>query len=164
MTAPHPEQSELEDLYKINPAGDMPPYLKRLYPQFLRYWQYLGTGTSCRRWDDPGYAYLPAEDPDCPLNYEFKVVLPTVEPETPPDVRTALYRMRNSDGRLLYIGISANPLRRWPQHAADKPWWPDVSDLSMQWFENRSAALAAEARAIRTERPLHNVVHNESAA
>lgn len=164
MTAPQPEQSELVRLYKVDATQAMPPYLQRLYPQFLHYWQYLGTGANCNRRDAPGYAYLPAEEPDCPLNYEFRIVWPDVEPDTPPEVPTALYRLRDSGGQILYIGISANPLRRWPEHAADKPWWPDVSDLSMQWFENRPDALAAEARAIRTERPLHNVVHNESAA
>jgi predicted GIY-YIG superfamily endonuclease len=153
------ESITLEDLYNLDPVGGIPPYLEQLYPQFLRYWQYLGTGVKGCRWEGPGYIYIPAEDVDAPLNYELQIQRPEVRHEIP-GVRTALYRLRDATGRLLYIGISSDPLRRWPEHAADKPWWADVSDLSMQWFESRPAALAAEARAIRDERPLHNVVHN----
>jgi predicted GIY-YIG superfamily endonuclease len=75
---------------------------------------------------------------------------------------TALYRLRNSAGQLLYVGISSKPPQRWGQHAADKEWWPEVADLSLEWLESRSAALDAESHAIRTEKPLHNVVHNKA--
>ncbi|WP_445520478.1 GIY-YIG nuclease family protein [Streptomyces sp. NEAU-174] len=75
-------------------------------------------------------------------------------------VRTALYRIRNADGELLYVGISAKPPQRWGQHAADKDWWPEVAGLSIEWFDSKTEALAMEARAIRTERPRHNIQHN----
>ncbi len=160
MPASH-EHATLHELYSVDSAEGLPPYTRKLYPRFLRYWQYLGTGTSLCRWNDPGYTYVPAEDLiDSPLNYEFKFVQPTEKLEVIPDVRTALYRLRDDLGRLLYVGISSNPLRRWPEHAAAKSWWPDVTDLSMQWFKTRTAALEAEAAAIRRERPLHNVAHN----
>lgn len=77
-------------------------------------------------------------------------------------VPTALYRLHNKAGDLLYVGISGDPLRRWPEHAADKEWWPEVSRFSIDWFDNRPAALAAERDAIRAEKPLHNVVHNKA--
>ncbi len=77
-----------------------------------------------------------------------------------PAVRTALYRLHDSEGQLLYLGISVDPLRRWPEHAADKPWWPSVANFTTEWFGTRTAALEAEAEAIRRERPLHNIVHN----
>ncbi|MFF1499726.1 GIY-YIG nuclease family protein [Streptomyces sp. NPDC058316] len=76
------------------------------------------------------------------------------------EVRTALYRLRDDAGQLLYIGISEDPLRRWPEHAKGKSWWPKVVDLSLEWFASRDLALTAEVAAIRSERPLHNVVHN----
>lgn len=75
--------------------------------------------------------------------------------------RTALYRLRDDAGQLLYIGISEDPLRRWPEHAKGKAWWPKVVDLSLEWFGSRTEAFAMEAAAIRSEQPLHNVVHNE---
>lgn len=74
--------------------------------------------------------------------------------------RTALYRLRNGQDALLYVGISASPLQRWLQHAADKDWWPEVASMSLEWMDSHTEALAMEAHAIRTERPIHNVVHN----
>lgn len=76
---------------------------------------------------------------------------------------TALYRLRNSAGELLYVGISSKPPQRWGQHAADKEWWPEVADLSLEWLDSRADALDAEGRAIRTEKPKYNVLHNKAA-
>lgn len=76
------------------------------------------------------------------------------------DCRTAVYRLRDAADRLLYVGISDDPLRRWPEHAKDKPWWQDVANFSIEWFGSRPEAFAAEALAIKSERPLHNIVHN----
>ncbi|GAA3267945.1 GIY-YIG nuclease family protein [Streptomyces lavendulae] len=76
-----------------------------------------------------------------------------------PAVRTALYRLCGHDERLLYVGISEAPLRRWPEHAGDKAWWPEVANFSLEWFESRPAAHAAEVAAIRTEAPKYNVAH-----
>jgi predicted GIY-YIG superfamily endonuclease len=78
--------------------------------------------------------------------------------------RTALYRLRTSEDDLLYVGISTQPLQRWIQHAADKDWWPEVANMSIEWFDSSAEALALEAHAIRTESPLHNIVHNDRAA
>lgn len=78
--------------------------------------------------------------------------------------RTALYRLRDSDDVLLYVGISEKPLQRWVQHAADKGWWPEVAGMSLEWLDSNAEALAMEAHAIRTEKPLHNVVHNQAIA
>lgn len=75
---------------------------------------------------------------------------------------TTLYRFYNSADELLYIGIAGNPGRRFSEHAKTKPWWPQVARSTMEHHSSRGAALAAEERAIRTERPLHNVVHNRA--
>ena len=74
----------------------------------------------------------------------------------------ALYRFFDAEGRLLYIGISMNPPYRFGQHADDKPWWAEVARIAMETFPDRSAVLAAERRAIQTEQPLYNVVHNRT--
>jgi predicted GIY-YIG superfamily endonuclease len=73
---------------------------------------------------------------------------------------TALYRLYSADGVLLYVGIADNVLNRLKQHSKDKPWWPHVATTTHQTFPARADAEAAEKRAIRTERPVHNVVHN----
>lgn len=154
-----PERTALHRLYDAKESEGLPPFLRQLYPQFLRYWQYLGTGTHSCRWGDSGYAYVPAEDEDAPLNYELKVRWPRDQYEAT-KTRTALYRLRDGSGRLLYVGISSSPLRRWPEHAADKSWWPEVSQFSVEWCGSREQALAAEAVAIQTEQPAYNVHHN----
>lgn len=74
--------------------------------------------------------------------------------------RTALYRLRDLQGNLLYIGIAANPDARWRVHRREKTWAHLVADRSIEWFPNRAAAEAAEAVAIRSEKPRHNVSHS----
>ena len=72
--------------------------------------------------------------------------------------RTALYRLYGDDGQLLYIGISADPERRFVQHAFTKPWWREVARREVQaWFDSRHDARAAEALAIDGEKPRHNI-------
>jgi predicted GIY-YIG superfamily endonuclease len=71
-----------------------------------------------------------------------------------------LYRFFDADETLLYVGISLNAAKRASQHRKDKPWWPDVATMTVERHDTREAALEAEAEAIRSERPLHNVQHN----
>lgn len=70
--------------------------------------------------------------------------------------RTALYRLFDAEGRLLYIGIAFNPDSRWAGHAASKSWWLDVAEKRIEWHETRSKAVAAERAAIAAELPLYN--------
>jgi hypothetical protein len=76
------------------------------------------------------------------------------------DAQTALYRLFGDDDALLYIGIARYFGRRWHQHALAQPWWPEVKRQTVDWHPSREEALRAEAAAIRTEFPRHNVVHN----
>lgn len=73
--------------------------------------------------------------------------------------RTAIYRLYDVDDRLLYVGICEDPKQRWAQHAADKPWWPDVIRRDIEWIATREAAEAMEKEAIVGEKPLHNAKH-----
>jgi excisionase family DNA binding protein len=70
---------------------------------------------------------------------------------------TTLYRFYDADGRLLYIGISGNPGRRFDQHAQEKNWWVLVARSTMEHFPGRRAAERAEAAAIVREQPLFNI-------
>ena len=76
-----------------------------------------------------------------------------------PAKRTALYRMFDRDGALLYIGISDRFGRRWSEHAAKQFWWPDVQRQTVDWYDSRSEAADAEAAAICSEQPRFNTVH-----
>lgn len=69
---------------------------------------------------------------------------------------TALYRLYDESGTLLYIGISYQPEVRFEQHAALKPWWDRVARREMVWFPDRPTAAKAEAEAVRTEDPEYN--------
>lgn len=73
-----------------------------------------------------------------------------------PAQRTALYRLFDRDGRLLYVGITGKPSGRWRQHSADKPWWDQVADRKLEWFDARPIAADAEVEAISSESPLYN--------
>ncbi|MFI7294014.1 GIY-YIG nuclease family protein [Streptomyces sp. NPDC050121] len=72
--------------------------------------------------------------------------------------RTALYRLFDRRGGLLYVGITNDPAFRWKQHRGDKGWWPKVADKQVTWYATRALALQAEALAIHTEGPAFNTV------
>jgi predicted GIY-YIG superfamily endonuclease len=77
--------------------------------------------------------------------------------------RTALYRLYDADGVLLYIGISATPEKRLKVHRYDllrRDWAQLVASQTFEWHRSRSAAQVAEEIAIRRERPPHNGTHN----
>lgn len=76
---------------------------------------------------------------------------------------TDLYRFFDSAGQLLYVGISLSAAARASQHRAEKPWWGDVARMDVEHYDNRTDAARAELTAIKTERPLHNVVGNPAA-
>ena len=50
---------------------------------------------------------------------------------------TALYRLYDCDGTLMYVGITSNPERRFSEHASDKHWWPHVTRKAVQWYGTR---------------------------
>lgn len=74
--------------------------------------------------------------------------------------RTALYRVWGAAGLLLYIGISKDFGGRWKRHAKQQPWWDEMKRLAAdEWFDSREEAEAAEAVAIRAEKPKYNKQH-----
>lgn len=73
-----------------------------------------------------------------------------------PPGRTALYRLFNADGQLLYVGISSDPPTRYVNHAYEKLWWHEVATTTEEWIETRAEALREETRAIKTELPCYN--------
>lgn len=70
---------------------------------------------------------------------------------------TTLYRFFDDRDRLLYVGISSNPGRRFSQHGLAKPWWDQVARSTMEHFPTRSLAEMAERQAIWDENPLYNI-------
>lgn len=76
----------------------------------------------------------------------------------------ALYRLYDSTGTLLYVGVSLNVAQRMSQHRAVKPWWTDVARIELEHYDTRGRVLAAELAAIRAEAPLYNVQYAERPA
>ncbi|MET8080047.1 hypothetical protein [Streptomyces sp. NPDC005303] len=73
--------------------------------------------------------------------------------------RTALYRYLDVDGRPLYIGITCNVKERRKSHT-HSPWDREAADFTVEWHDSLDAALAAELRAIKAEKPTYNRAHN----
>ncbi len=69
---------------------------------------------------------------------------------------TTLYRMFDTKGRLLYVGISKSPFERLGQHRAGKEWWTEIASVTMTHYPARPDALEAEAAAITAECPIYN--------
>ncbi|MGQ4343547.1 GIY-YIG nuclease family protein [Streptomyces sp. SAS_275] len=76
-----------------------------------------------------------------------------------PSGRSAIYRLHDATGTLLYVGISHAPKARLKEHAGDKLWWHLVAREEITWCSSRAEALAAEAKAVNEERPLYNGYH-----
>jgi predicted GIY-YIG superfamily endonuclease len=74
--------------------------------------------------------------------------------------RTALYRLYDEDGKLLYVGITSDPGMRFAQHKADKHWWRLVARKDIDWFDKRANAAAAEEMAIKVKDPMFNYEHS----
>ncbi|WP_327335899.1 GntR family transcriptional regulator [Streptomyces sp. NBC_01324] len=75
--------------------------------------------------------------------------------------RTALYRLYDEAGALLYVGITNDPDFRWKAHLYSNKVWPrQVARHEIEWHESRAAAVRVEIEAIKAERPRHNGKHN----
>lgn len=70
-----------------------------------------------------------------------------------------VYRLWDADDRLIYVGMTTqqSPQRRIGQHLATRWWASQVVRFDFESHATREAALAAEAKAIRTENPRWNV-------
>ncbi|WP_299487281.1 hypothetical protein [uncultured Gordonia sp.] len=72
-----------------------------------------------------------------------------------------LYRFFDGEGRLLYIGKSINVWNRFANHRRDGKFYPDAAQVTLtRGFSNEAELLEAEAAAIKSEKPIHNIAHN----
>lgn len=74
-------------------------------------------------------------------------------------MKTALYRHFGADGALLYVGLSATPLRRTREHVAGSDWRDLISRVEIEYLHTRADAEAAERAAIKAEAPRFNVMN-----
>jgi hypothetical protein len=66
-----------------------------------------------------------------------------------------VYRLYAADGTLLYIGSAYDPDGRCAEHRR-KPWWPEVTRRTEEWFGHRNKAYREELKAIGVENPRYN--------
>jgi DNA-binding transcriptional regulator YiaG len=67
-----------------------------------------------------------------------------------------LYRHFDDAGTLLYVGIGLCSIGRLSQHRRSAHWFRRITRVEIQHFADEQSAMAAEAAAIRDERPLFN--------
>jgi predicted GIY-YIG superfamily endonuclease len=77
-----------------------------------------------------------------------------------PDTKHVLYRFYDASGALLYVGITAKPIRRFRDHQKTKDWWTEVSSIRVENFSSRLELIYGERRAIVHEKPLYNITYN----
>jgi hypothetical protein len=80
------------------------------------------------------------------------------------DRQTDLYRHFDTQGRLLYVGISLSTVARLTQHRSSSGWFNKIARVEIEKHPSRRAALEAEKAAILNELPVCNVLLNEAAA
>lgn len=73
---------------------------------------------------------------------------------------TALYRHYDAEGVLLYVGIAECEKRRRVEHSKYSRWFGMVSKTEVVELPSRRLAECEEKLAIKIEKPLYNIVHN----
>ncbi len=68
-----------------------------------------------------------------------------------------LYRHFDSEGNLLYVGISLSAINRLSQHRANSDWFASIKRVEIEKFPTRGEALMAERIAVISEAPLYNI-------
>jgi len=77
-------------------------------------------------------------------------------------VKTTLYRYFDSEGQLLYVGITGDNTKRQSQHRRNSFWFGEIASATFEHFVTREQAAQAEINAIKLEKPKHNVQHLNS--
>ena len=68
-----------------------------------------------------------------------------------------VYKHFDASGALLYVGVSLDATgARWRGHRSKSAWFSSIARIETQAFPTREEAIAAEAEAIRSERPKFN--------
>lgn len=81
--------------------------------------------------------------------------------------KNGIYRFYGADRELLYIGTTTfvwGTPERWLQHRTSAKWWRLAAYLSVEYLRAGLDRFEAERKAIRSERPAFNVVHNRRRA
>lgn len=72
----------------------------------------------------------------------------------------AVYRFFDAAGQLIYVGQTADPKERFRRHSAESDWWSEVAHRLVDWWPDKAAAVAEEARLVAEQSPRYNVQHS----
>ena len=72
-----------------------------------------------------------------------------------------LYRMWDAKEELIYIGISRSAMVRLSEHQQTKEWATEIHNITLEYFDSRELCRLAETKAIKSEKPKYNIVHNQ---
>ena len=72
--------------------------------------------------------------------------------------RTAVYRLYDDAGVLLYVGVTKDPDTRCKWHVARQPWGAEIARHEVIWLDDRVEAHRLETAVIASANPLHNVI------
>lgn len=75
-------------------------------------------------------------------------------------MQEVLYRFFDSQGTLLYVGISGNWMARLNSHSKTADFYSAVAGMTIERFPDRESVVEAELRAIKSENPLFNRADN----
>lgn len=76
-----------------------------------------------------------------------------------------VYKIRDTAGRLLYVGCAVNAFTRARQHKAEnQPWFPAAATVDIAQYPNMKTARSVEALSIRDESPIWNIAKETRAA
>jgi len=73
-----------------------------------------------------------------------------------------LYRFFDAEGVLLYVGLTYDLVQRFAQHSVERWWWGHWATVTATRYDSRAELEAAERKAIKSEKPLYNEVHNKT--
>lgn len=72
-----------------------------------------------------------------------------------------LYRHYDENGTLLYIGVSTSFFERLSQHKCHSTWFNQIQTMTLERFSTKVEMLKAEKKAIKKEKPVHNVHYSD---
>ena len=74
----------------------------------------------------------------------------------PPTPEACATYMFYDHDKVVYVGMSNNPLQRWGQHVRNSPWCKPELRVEVKWWRNRHRAERVESQLIRILDPQHN--------
>ena len=77
-------------------------------------------------------------------------------------VKTALYKHKNADGHIIYVGVAKNIGARSAQHLNNSEWQTEIASIDVEWHDNSLMAELMEIKLIKSLRPKYNKAHNNN--